>query len=170
MNNYNVKQYEIYTYNFGSNSGSIQGGVRPVLVIQDNEFNRHSPTTIIAPLTSVLKKQCLHSHIIIEQKYGLVKPSMIMLEQLRTVNQCELYKYIGIIDDEFIKERICNAFKKTLGIWNGIDWNNENLYILCPEYSERHMVDKSMIKPYIKCNCRKEFECLNDKGDKNENL
>ncbi len=170
MSNSNVKQYEIYTYNFGSNSGSIQNGVRPVLVIQDDEFNRNSPTTIIAPLTSVLKKQCLHSHIIVEQKYGLEKPSMIMLEQLRTVNQCELYKYIGVIDDKFTKERICNAFKKTLGIWNSIDLNNENIYILCPEFSERYMVNKGIIKPCLKCNCGYEFDCLNDKGERNENL
>jgi len=82
-----VKRGEIYLCDFGSNAGSIQNGVRPVLVVQCDEGNQASTTTIVAALTSVIKKRYLPSHIILGDKFGLKEPSMVMLEQLKTVNQ-----------------------------------------------------------------------------------
>lgn len=95
-----VQRGEIYLYDFGNNGGSIQNGVRPALVVQCDEGNAASSTTIIAAMTSIIKKQYLPSHIILGDRFGLKEPSMVMLEQLKTVNQSDLIEYIGKIDDE----------------------------------------------------------------------
>jgi len=115
-----VKKYEIYLYDFGNNNGSIQGGCRPVLVIQNNTLNRNSTTTIIAPFTSVIKKRYLSSHVIVGKKFGLRRNSMVLLEQIRTVNQYDLHKYIGIVDDEIARKDILIACEKTLCCNSGL--------------------------------------------------
>lgn len=107
-----VKKGEIYIYDFGNTEGSIQSGIRPVLIIQGNDFNQHSPTTIIAPITTAIKKSYLPSHIFIGAEYGLRKPSMVLLEQIRTINQNELGEYIGVIDNDYIQNLIWRALKK----------------------------------------------------------
>ena len=61
MKETSVKRFEIYNYNFGENPGSIQSGYRPVLVIQDDRMNENSPTTIIAAITTAIKKTYLPS-------------------------------------------------------------------------------------------------------------
>ena len=63
MDNNKVKRGEIYYFDFGLNEGSIQSGLRPVLVVQCDEGNKASTTTIIAPLTTAVKKRYLPSHI-----------------------------------------------------------------------------------------------------------
>ena len=95
-----VQRGEIYLYDFGNNGGSIQNGVRPALVVQCDEGNTASSTTIIAAMTSIIKKQYLPSHIILGDRFGLKEPSMVMLEQLKTVNQSDFIEYIGKIDDD----------------------------------------------------------------------
>lgn len=80
-----VKRGEIYLYDFGTNEGSIQNGLRPALVVQCDEGNKASCTTVIAAMTTVIKKRYLPSHIILGDRFGLKEPSMVMLEQLRTV-------------------------------------------------------------------------------------
>jgi mRNA interferase MazF len=110
MNNRNtVKRGEIYLFDFGDNEGSIQNGVRPVLVVQSDEGNAASCTTVIAAMTSVVKKRYLPTHIILGDRFGLKEPSMVMLEQLKTVNQDELGKYIGTVDDEFYMKLIISS-------------------------------------------------------------
>ena len=69
-----VKRFEIYLYDFGENEGSIQSGVRSILVIQDDRLNANSPTTIVAAITTANKKHYLPSHVILGQEYGLDKP------------------------------------------------------------------------------------------------
>ena len=95
----NVKRGEIYLYDFGTNEGSIQNGLRPALVVQCDEGNKASCTTVIAAMTTVIKKRYLPSHIILGDRFGLKEPSMVMLEQLRTVNQRRFYLHThsGII-------------------------------------------------------------------------
>lgn len=93
-----VKRGEIYLYDFGTNPESIQNGVRPVLVVQCDEGNEASTTTIIAAMTTVIKKRYMPSHIVLGDNFGLKEPSMVMLEQIRTVNQSELTKYMGHAD------------------------------------------------------------------------
>lgn len=113
--NQKVKRGEIYLHDFGSNEGSIQNGIRPVLVVQCDEGNQASTTTVVAALTSVIKKRYLPSHIVLGDKYGLKEPSMVMLEQLKTVNQSELAEYIGFVDSEYLHRKINIGLKKALG-------------------------------------------------------
>lgn len=123
---------DLFYYNFGKCEGSIQNGVRPVLVVQANNFNKNAPTVIIASLTSVIKKRYLPSHIVIGDKFGLKKPSMVLLEQLKTVNKSELIEYIGTITDEKLLKIINSSLKKTMGLW--VEHRNEkDIYCLCPK-------------------------------------
>ena len=116
-----VQRGEIYLYDFGNNGGSIQNGVRPALVVQCDEGNAASSTTIIAAMTSIIKKQYLPSHIILGDRFGLKEPSMVMLEQLKTVNQSDLIEYIGKIDDEHYMKKINIGIKKAMGLWVDIE-------------------------------------------------
>ncbi len=95
-----IKWGEIYICNLGNMKGSVQCGEKPVLVVQTNRINGDSPTIVVAVITSVIKKPKMGSHIVLGKKYGLDRPSMVMLEQIRTVDKAEeLISYVGIIDD-----------------------------------------------------------------------
>ena len=97
---------DLFYYDFGTRTGSVQSGTRPVLVIQADDYNRNAPTIIVAAVTGVIKKRYLPSHILLGQEFGLKKPSMVLLEQLQTVNKDELRDYIGTIEDEELLRRI----------------------------------------------------------------
>ena len=88
-----IRRGDIFSYDFGTRIGSIQSGVRPVLVIQADNFNANAPTVIVASITSVIKKRYLPSHIILGEDFGLTKPSMVLLEQIQTVNKDDLTEY-----------------------------------------------------------------------------
>lgn len=111
-----IHRGDLFKYNFGTNIGSVQSGVRPALVLQPYTQNSNSPTTIIAPITSVIKNPDMSSHVVLGRRFGLNKFSMVLLEQIRTVNQDKLGQYIGHIDDAEIIERINNGLYKTLGL------------------------------------------------------
>ena len=111
-----TKRGMIFLFNFGTNCGSIQGGLRPAVILQCTKQNTSSPTTIIAPLTTELKKTDMTAHILLGKRFGLRRASMILLEQMRTVNQNDLGQYIGTIDDEEIIRRINHGLCMTLGI------------------------------------------------------
>lgn len=86
---------DLFYYDFGTRTGSVQSGTRPVLVIQADDYNRNAPTIIVAAVTGVIKKRYLPSHILLGQEFGLKKPSMVLLEQLQTVNNTRTYKATG---------------------------------------------------------------------------
>ena len=117
MENKKVQRGEIYLYDFGCNAGSIQNGLRPVLVIQSDDANNASTTTIVAAITSALKKRYLPSHIILGANFGLRENSMVLLEQLKTVNQEELTQYIGRVDSEYLQKQLNIGIKKATGLW-----------------------------------------------------
>ena len=101
-----IKRGDLFYYDFGTREGSIQSGVRPVLVVQADDYNRNAPTIIVACLTAVIKKRYLPSHIILGEDFGLKKPSMVLLEQIQTVNKEHLTDYIGSVDDEHLWRQI----------------------------------------------------------------
>lgn len=140
-----VKRGELYYYNFGNNEGSVQCGERPVLVVQCDEGNRASQTTVIAAITTVPKKRYLPSHIILGDRFGLKKPSMVLLEQLKTVNQSELTEYLGYIDDPYIEKLINNGLKKALGLWHYAPVNAKNIRCLCSKCLEDYKSNPSYI-------------------------
>lgn len=120
-------------YDFGTRIGSIQSGVRPVLVIQADNFNANAPTVIVASITSVIKKRYLPSHIILGEDFGLTKPSMVLLEQIQTVNKDDLTEYIGFVDDERLWRQINAALKKTFGLWLYNTDRIGDIRCLCPK-------------------------------------
>ena len=90
-----IKKGDIYLADMDPAIGSEQGGVRPVLVIQNNKGNKFSPTTIVACLTSrVHTKANLPTHYLLPEDIGLKYPSMVMLEQIFTIDKTRLIKWI----------------------------------------------------------------------------
>jgi mRNA interferase MazF len=95
-----INKNEIYYADLNPVQGSEQGGIRPVLIIQNDIGNRASPTVIIAAITSKGKKMNLPTHVTIKLKDGkLPKESMAMLEQVRTIDKNRLLHYVGRIDE-----------------------------------------------------------------------
>ena len=116
MKNRRVKKGEIYYYDFGNREGTVQSGKRPVLILQTNDFNDNSATTMVAVLTSATKKRYLPSHIFLGEEYGLSEPSMVMLEHTSTVNQNDLQEYIGAIKYEKTMNQITKGLKKSVRV------------------------------------------------------
>ena len=104
-----VKRGEIYYYDFGDQRGSVQGGIHPALVLQGDAANKNSPTTVVAVITSRIRKPWLPSHVQLDTVCGLKKPSMVQLGQIHTVNQRELLDYIGHIEAEDLQRAIAAA-------------------------------------------------------------
>ena len=95
-----VKRGEIYYADLSPVVGSEQGGVRPVLIVQNNMGNRHSPTVIAAAITSQKEKSKLPTHIEINsQVCGLSRDSVVLLEQIRTLDKKRLKEKMGRLDD-----------------------------------------------------------------------
>ena len=78
------------------------------MVIQADNFNANAPTIIVAAVTAVMKKKYLPSHIILGEDFGLKKPSMVLLEQIQTVNKDELTDYIGSVTQRLWKQNTLN--------------------------------------------------------------
>ena len=94
--------------------GSEQGGVRPVLIIQNDVGNRHSPTVICAAITSRMNKAKLPTHVELSaRKSDMIKDSVILLEQLRTIDKQRLKERICHIDDELL-EQVNQALRVSL--------------------------------------------------------
>ena len=109
---------DIILYSFKA-TGSVQNGLRPAVIIQNTKQNASSPTTIIAPLTSELKKTQMFAHVVLGKRFGLRQSSQVLLEQLQTVNIADFGPYIGHIDDEEILHLIDLGLCKVLGIQSG---------------------------------------------------
>lgn len=93
-----VKRGDIFLADLDDQYGSEQGGIRPVLIIQNNKGNKYSPTTIVACITSrVFSKAHLPTHYYVPSLVGLRKNSMIMLEQIRVVDKKRLIKKLGFL-------------------------------------------------------------------------
>lgn len=94
-----IKRSEIYYADLNPVKGSEQGGVRPVLIIQNDKGNKHSPTTIVAAITSKLDKHRLPTHVGVKMD-GLPLNSLVLLEQICTMDKSRILEYVGILDDE----------------------------------------------------------------------
>lgn len=111
-----IKRGDIFYADLSPVIGSEQGGVRPVLVIQNDIGNKYSPTIIAAAITSQINKAKLPTHIEISaQEYGLVKDSVILLEQIRTIDKQRLKEKIGRLDDELM-EKVNEALTISFGL------------------------------------------------------
>ena len=100
-----IKRGDIYYADLRPVVGSEQGGVRPVLIIQNDVGNRHSPTVICAAITSKMNKAKLPTHVELDtRRCNMVKDSVILLEQLRTIDKMRLKEKICHIDDSLLKQ------------------------------------------------------------------
>ena len=100
---YEVRKGEIYYADLSPVVGSEQGGIRPVVILQNDKGNHYSPTTIFAAVTSRQKKKYLPKHIEIKNP-KLKRKSVVMLEQIRTIDKDRLLEYVGKVDDNTIQK------------------------------------------------------------------
>ncbi len=112
----NIKRGDIYFADLRPVVGSEQGGIRPVLIIQNDMGNKHSPTVICAAITSRMNKAKLPTHIALEvNRYDIIKDSVILLEQIRTIDKSRLREKVCHLDDEIL-ERINHALCISLAL------------------------------------------------------
>lgn len=98
-----IRRGDIYYADLRPVIGSEQGGIRPVLIIQNDVGNKHSPTVICAAITSKMNKAKLPTHIELDaSRYGIVKDSVILLEQLRTIDKKRLKDKVCHLDQEIM--------------------------------------------------------------------
>jgi mRNA interferase MazF len=105
LENSTIKRGEIYYADLSPVVGSEQGGIRPVLIIQNDIGNKYSPTVIIAAITSQLSKAKIPTHVELSAKqYNLAKDSVILLEQVRTIDKRRLKDRVSILDSVKMKQ------------------------------------------------------------------
>ena len=111
-----VRRGDIFYADLSPVVGSEQGGVRPVLIVQNDTGNRHSPTVIAAAITSQTGKARLPTHISLSAlSCGLPKDSIILLEQIRTLDKRRLREHMGKLDDTVMK-KVDNAIAVSFGL------------------------------------------------------
>ena len=109
---------EIYYADLSPVVGSEQGGVRPVLIVQNDVGNKYSPTVIAAAITSQREKSKLPTHIeLVAQNCGLQKNSVVLLEQIRTIDKKRLKEKMGMLDDTSMT-KINTALTVSFGLTN----------------------------------------------------
>lgn len=111
-----VKRGDIYYADLSPVVGSEQGGVRPVLIIQNDVGNKYSPTVIAAAITRRINKAKMPTHIELSAaEYGLNKDSVVLLEQIRTIDKKRLREKIGRLDNELM-DKVNNALSISFGL------------------------------------------------------
>jgi mRNA interferase MazF len=107
---------DVYYADLGSTIGCEQNGMRPILVLQNNIGNRYSPTIIVAAITSSQKKP-LPTHVKIQGVHNLNQKSLVLLEQIRTIDRSRLREWIGNLDNECLSQ-VDEALKVSLGLYS----------------------------------------------------
>ena len=111
-----VKRGDIYYADLSPVVGSEQGGIRPVLIVQNDVGNKYSPTVIAAAITSRINKAKMPTHIeLCAKEYGLNKDSVILLEQIRTIDKQRLREKTGRLDDALM-EKVNEALSVSFGL------------------------------------------------------
>jgi len=115
-----IKRGDIYYADLNPVVGSEQGEYRPVLVVQNNLGNKHSPTVIAVPITGRLKKNPLPTHVFLPKSCGLDKDSLVLTEQIRAIDRSRLGNYIG-----FAGKGAMSQIDRALAISIGLDEKEE---------------------------------------------
>ena len=114
-----IKRGDMFYADLSPVIGSEQGGIRPVLIIQNDTGNKYSPTVIAAAITSQTGKNKLPTHIEIgSNKNGLKSDSVVLTEQIRTIDKSRLKEKIGHIDDRLVRNKVNNAIGISFGLDN----------------------------------------------------
>jgi len=123
-----VKKGDLFFADLNPVVGSEQGGVRPIVIIQNDKGNKYSPTTVVATITSRQTKKPLPTHVEIKVGNGITKKSIVMLEQIRTIDKARLLEHIGTLEQEDVK-RIDEALVISLSInKEKKKWQKEHIY------------------------------------------
>lgn len=125
-----MKMFDIYYADLSKNTvNSEQGGIRPVIIIQNDIGNKFSPTVLVFPITSEIKKEHMPTHCVIHKsnKNGLKVDSMILAEQIRAIDKSRLKDYIGYLDNTNEQNNVINSYlanitgkKKYSSVWSKI--------------------------------------------------
>ena len=125
-----MKMFDIYYADLSKNTvNSEQGGIRPVIVIQNDIGNKYSPTLIVLPITSEIKKENMPTHCILHRsiKNGLKVDSMVLAEQIRVIDKSRILDYIGYLDNTNEQNNVINSYlanitgkKKYSSVWSKI--------------------------------------------------
>lgn len=162
-----IRRGDIYRTDLNPVFGSEQGGYRPVLVIQNNTGNRFSPTVIVAAITSRSKHK-LPTHVMLPTEIeGLERDSVVLLEQIRTIDKKRLDSYVGTLDNEFMK-KIDKALNSSMAIRKR---DKSVLMCLCPicakhfydspkHYIVRADPDQTAKETCMFCNTRQGYDYL----------
>lgn len=111
-----IKRGDIFYADLSPVVGSEQGGMRPVLIVQNDTGNRHSPTVIAAAITSQINKARLPTHIELSARsYGLTRDSVVLLEQIRTLDKRRLKERMGRLD-EALMQQVDSAIAVSFGL------------------------------------------------------
>ncbi len=117
----NIRRGDIYYADLSPVVGSEQGGIRPVLIVQNDVGNRFSPTVIAAAITSQKDKARLPTHIQLQSTgSGLARDSIVLLEQIRTLDKRRLKEHMGRLDDQSMS-RVDQALEISFGLSGGND-------------------------------------------------
>ena len=115
-----IKRGDIYYADLSPVIGSEQGGLRPVLIVQNDVGNKYSPTVIAAAITSQLNKTKLPTHIeLYAENFGLAKNSVVLLEQIRTIDKRRLKEKMGHLDDGLM-DKVNDAISVSFGLSDGL--------------------------------------------------
>lgn len=136
--NQTYKRGDVFFADLGQGIGSEQMGYRPVVIIQNDTGNKHSPTVVVAAVTSKVDAKAKQpTHCFIGAEYGLELPSVILLEQLRTLDKQRLEKYVGRLSKKHL-----NDLNHALAISVGLIPAQENLVLcLCKPCADNFRLD-----------------------------
>ena len=137
IDEFKIKRGNVFIADLDPTVGSEQYGRRPVVILSNDLNNKYSPTILVAPLTKILKKTKLPTHIMIRKNYFLKYDSLILLEQIRTIDKSRIVSYKGKVDSSTL-EKINNGliesedidfitYLKSLGI-GGKDEERKRIY------------------------------------------
>lgn len=116
MANVDIKRGDVFYADLSPVVGSEQGGMRPVLIVQNNIGNHYSPTVIVAAITARISKPKMPTHVAISaDKTRIEKDSVILLEQIRTIDKQRLHDRVDHLSDKFMK-RVDEALKLSVGV------------------------------------------------------
>lgn len=146
-----IKRSEIYYADLNPVKGSEQGGVRPVLIIQNDKGNKHSPTTIVAAITSKLDKHRLPTHVGVKMD-GLPLNSLVLLEQICTMDKSRILEYVGILDDETMVQ-VDAALIISIGIKNKKDKIKSRRIKNEKENFNKHLISNRNFCRWIDSSC-----------------
>ena len=113
----NIKRGDVFFADLSPVKGSEQGGQRPVLIIQNDIGNKYSPTVIVAAITAKISKAKLPTHVEVDaSQVGLLKDSVILLEQVRTIDKIRLLQKLGQLEED-VMTKVDKALIISLGLY-----------------------------------------------------